>query len=59
MEVMGQSSHEGQLDLLLHELKPAVDNSCRESHGNKAGNAIQESLIILRIKIGVRAFAQV
>ena len=48
MEVVSQAPHERQLDLLLHELEATVDNCCWEGHGNKAGNAVQEAIIILQ-----------
>lgn len=45
---MSQTPHERQLDLLLHELQAAVHYCCWEGHGNKAGDTIQETFIILQ-----------
>ena len=48
MEVVGQAPHEGQLDLLLHELEATVDHGSRECHSHKAGDTIEEALVVLR-----------
>ena len=45
---MGQAPHEGQLDLLLHELEATVDHGSRECHSHKAGDTIEEALVVLR-----------
>jgi hypothetical protein len=37
MQMVGEASHEGQLDLLLHVLEPRVHDGGWEGHGDESG----------------------
>jgi hypothetical protein len=47
MQVVGESSHERQLNLLLHVLKPRVHNGGWECHSDEGGNAVGKPLVVL------------